>query len=640
METNNLKITFAMVDYFKSTLSTNSASADSFTKITKLSLQRGYIIDPSACGKDTESFLENYLNLKQINTKSTFYKTWSEVLEKNGAEIFIDQYLHYASTYGSNFQSTPYIVNDDRDANDNIVWSEYIFIQSLSVSDYFEKCYNALNTSIALSTDLVKDICEYICEYANCVNSDEFEKITNSIRDIKNKEAKRILMARFNIKPNNGNELFAYIYTKITGEPMIIKNSQTMRLIKSKVGEMLVNSRDNVLNDITDDDMKLLATVFYRYKPLFLSMKVGYMSKKINKIRKYAKKYHVPMKKQFFDDIINNILRLDMADLKSQIDANNNISIFKLITVLSSLRNTVIRLNSENEVYNLYRIRNGKSYIKQLQPAKISNESMDKLQYTMRVIMDKLKDMMKTKRGVVRFPDNIVLTCPTSEKSFVGDIPMNSYINLKDNFNFIGIYWKNEWGTYDYDLSALLDDGSNISWRSDFYQTNDCDSDNNLIYSGDMTSANPDATEILYCRGKMFDFNIFVNRYNGDPGTQFNLFYGSKYIRNLRSNYRVNEQDILFKATFKPEQQSFMAGRVMDNKLYFTNLSAGNSRISRHAISPKASAIAIGNKIKSSINLRELLLCLGFEEYDPSKHDKIDYDLSTPNKETIIDIFA
>ena len=53
-----------------------------------------------------------YVKEKKFNPNATFYKTIEDVTAKTRLELFIDQIFHYWSTYGTDFQGEPFIVND------------------------------------------------------------------------------------------------------------------------------------------------------------------------------------------------------------------------------------------------------------------------------------------------------------------------------------------------------------------------------------------------------------------------------------------------------------------------------------------------------------------------------------------------
>ena len=66
-------------------------------------------------------------------------------------------------------------------------------------------------------------------------------------------------------------------------------------------------------------------------------------------------------------------------------------------------------------------------------------------------------------------PSDVKYALPTSEKMFVGNIPTGTKF-LGDNLA-VGIYWENEWGATDLDLSAINIDGK-VGWNSSYNQNN------------------------------------------------------------------------------------------------------------------------------------------------------------------------
>jgi hypothetical protein len=124
----------------------------------------------------------------------------------------------------------------------------------------------------------------------------------------------------------------------------------------------------------------------------------------------------------------------------------------------------------------------------------------------------------------VKLPDNINFMVPKSEKSFIGNLPIGSYIPLTDKNAIIGINWKQADGARDLDLSYVDIDDKKTGWNSDY--TND---GNTIIYSGDMTLANPEATELLYAKeGKFLPGIVKVNLYNGNDNSKFKFFVATE----------------------------------------------------------------------------------------------------------------
>ena len=70
----------------------------------------GYVIVPGALwAKDR---IINYYNQEKLNgndLNKTFHKSWQKIKTSSRCELFIEQILHYMSTYGSDFQDEIYI---------------------------------------------------------------------------------------------------------------------------------------------------------------------------------------------------------------------------------------------------------------------------------------------------------------------------------------------------------------------------------------------------------------------------------------------------------------------------------------------------------------------------------------------------
>lgn len=570
--------------------------------VNEVSLKCGYIVHPSCC---TKSVYE-YFKAQAWNPNSTFYKTWQEVTSKTRFELFIDQVIHYASTYGTNFTESPCVPNFN---GIEVDYKTYTIIQPIDEKGLYEKCLSLIYSGIALQSDLVKTLCDYIINYKD---------FGLDIDSIKNREAQIYISCNTFIYPSNPESFFKCLVYKATGETMIIKNKELIR--KIKCGEFVC------FNDLSDDELKNLSKIFYRYKPLFLAFKqqLGWHDSNayaINKIRKYAKKHHEPMVIGFWESILNtkqpeNKIEEEVAKL------DNN---FKIIKLLQAIIERIFLIRDGGK--SMYIIRNGKSYLKN---KNYNPDMVHQLCITHDILYTKLINNLKSKACVVKFPKYLNLACPVSEKQFIGNIPYGSFYKMKKH-NFIGIYWRNEWGTYDFDLSYLNTTGK-IGWNSRYYSK-----DNDMIYSGDMTSADPEATEILYCEKECPDGLIYVNRFNGDPGSKYKLFFGSQEIESLHRNYMVDpnciELEEMMESSVGREQ---LIGYIKDSCVYFMDLTTGNSTVSRDS----EYLNILNRKVNTYISLKDVLIYAGFVEYDKNIHNECELDLTDLNKDTLINLFS
>jgi hypothetical protein len=128
-------------------------------------------------------------------------------------------------------------------------------------------------------------------------------------------------------------------------------------------------------------------------------------------------------------------------------------------------------------------------------------------------------------------------------KQIIGALPIGSYIDVKPEDNLIvGIYWKGEDGARDLDLSFTNIDGDTFSWCNSY-----TDEGNNIVYSGDMTSANPEAAEYLLFRDNMPNGVFMCNSFCAAPGSKYTFIVarlpeGESFDR----NHMVHPDDIIF----------------------------------------------------------------------------------------------
>jgi hypothetical protein len=275
------------------------------------------------------------------------------------------------------------------------------------------------------------------------------------------------------------------------------------------------------------------------------------------------------------------------------------------------------------------------------------------------MLHDKLVENLSTKKCAVKFPEKYNWTCPTSETNFIGNFPMGTSCELGQE-SIIGIYWRNEWGAHDFDLSYEGIDGTRISWNGDYYS-----GDKKIIYSGDITNATNGANEVIKFAGKEIPNGIVsVNRFNGVPGAKYRLYFG---IDNNPMFHRLGEEDMLNymvdpnKVSLEAEiEQGDMSqqtiGIVINGKFYFYSLSCGYDRIktalqtkimkdtgkqaymdARKESEDKLIKI-LERKNASLLSIKDTLLEAGFWE---ATDDDIDVlDLTTLDRNTIIDLFS
>ena len=528
-----------------------------------------------------------YVNEKKFNPNATFYKTIEDVMSKTRFELFIDQILHYYSTYGTDYKEKPFIINDTP-----IDISQTFFIDTILKEEVVERCQDMLYSGIALSQETIEN-CMIILE-------DNFE-----IERIKNKEALCIICAKNETYPQNAEDIVRVLVYKATGRTLLIKDKETLNLISHAS-----------LNDIIIpiELVEKLSEVFYRFKDIFITFKDNPKNRRtINKIRKLAKKNHKPFVPTLWSNVLSE--NKDISLIENKLDELNN---FRKISLL----NTILQNIYNNTKIKPYVIRNGKLWIEisdsnttspflvlqnilETPIEKIKESKLTYLQKVFDVIYQSLIRSIEKNKCEIFLPENLVVLAPTSEKNFMGEIPIYSYVELK-NDAIIGINWKGKEGANDLDISMIDSHGNKTGWNSNFY-----DIKKSFVYSGDMTSANPEATELLY-RKEESDVEgiVKVNPYNSKENAKYKVFFAQESISKLNSNYMVNPENIIYQYDDTISTEKIL-GVFADNKFIFCNFKLENKRISEQSITD-LQMIYLKQIHKHLLTLEQILTDAGF----------------------------
>lgn len=601
-------------------------------EITQQGMKNGYLFE-SACDYE---YAKAFLGSIDMKYNSTFYQTWSDVTNKSRLELLADQIIHYMTTYGTNFTMKEYVPNTYEGEPE---WTTYKVIKARTWHDLYAKCMDMLKSGIALKSETVKQLTDYIIAYSNHF------MVNPEVDSIKNREAMVILCDTLGILPKDGAKLFAHIFYKTTGKTMIVNNRETRKLIQNTMSwtdHVYTKNVVKIFNSLLDDNMIALASVFNRYKKLFLAFKTPQTSNVINKISRLSKKYHVPMTRGFWETVLeNNNMKEKFERIEAEAEKANN---FKLIQVMQAIREQVLTLSSDTP--NMYIIRNGKVFIKDTEYNEDKTIRLGRLSKIYNACENQLIKNLSTKKCAVKFPEHYSLACPTSEKNFIGDFPMGTSCKLGKE-SVIGIYWRNDWGTRDFDLSYESVDGTRISWCNDYYNTK-----NNIVYSGDITNAPDGANEVIkFVADDTINGIVSVNRYNGNPNSKYRLFFGTdndpKSFDGDMRKYMVDPNNIKLEAEINQGEMSQQSiGLVLNNEFYFYNLSCGYGAVKSAIRNTKKSSkecndeliTILNRRTMSAITLKDILLEAGF--WEATETDEEVLDLTQIDRGTLIELFS
>lgn len=427
----------------------------------------------------------------------TLIDSFATVTNLTKEEFYTIQILHYLTTYGTNF-TTPFVIGCDAAITqytpDETKALKITIIRAESASRSLERINELFATTVAPKTQNI----HYYRALAPLT--------TIAPEEVKSKELMIMMCTERGIKPSDPEMLFRYLVYRATNETLIIKNQQLITKIKSAMHNNSEYVR--LINSLTEDEMKALASIFYRYKPLFLAFKTPGTASVINRIRRLAVKYHKPQSTR----TIKNFVNLNKEEQKTIIARATNRELIKLYNALSVPSST-----------RAFQIRNGKIWVRETE-GKVSTNLFDKI-YAASDINIELRKRLRDYEGMtIYIPRGISYAVPYSEKQFSGAIPWGTAISATDEENAftIGVHWANDPDESGCDLDLHAHTlTEHFGWNSDYISV-----DGEIIYSGDMTNAPAPkgAAESFYINNVNEPVILTLNAFNAKANKQFQFF--------------------------------------------------------------------------------------------------------------------
>lgn len=505
-----------------------------FTKANKIATKFGYVLQSELCNE----FVLEYIQNKDFNPNTTFYKEWQDVLNKNRFEIFIDQItMYFTGDYTpNNFENTT-----------SFDFSKFNTFKVFSKSEIVTKITNMLYANIAYSTDTISKILELVKDFEISI---EFDLV-------KNKELKMFLYKETNTIPTNVEEFVRFLVFIKSGKTLLIKDKQTLNSVQTDI---------NISSYIYEFGIEKLASVYRRFKKLFLCMKKGNETV-INKLSKLAYTYKEPYQFKTIETLLSK-----ECDIKELNNVVSNISNFKKIAIIQE-----ILVRKSNTDIKPIRVRNGKLWIKNKTP-KYTNW----LNTVYIVAYKSLIDCLSKKAKTVSLPKDITLVLPTSEKVFVGNIPFGSYINTPNEDLIVGINRSAAYCEGYLDLSLLDSNGVKIGWNDRFKNQ-----DNTILFSGDITKpkGTSEVSECFYIKNPNTTMLVMVNDYSNIK-PNYKLYIAKQKINDLPKGYMVNKNDIVYSVdlNFEGGDKEQCIGILANCKYIFTKLITGDKIIADKSI--------------------------------------------------------
>ena len=559
----------------------------------------GFIIAPGALWAK-ERIIDYYKKekLDGNDLNKTFHKSWEKIKNSSRFELLIEQIRHYMSTYGSNFQDEIYIPQEVLNVPD--LKLKYKVIKSYTKDEMIEKCLGLLKSGIALLEDTIDELITILV--------DELDYEFTGKEGIRNKEAIVKIAEMYHVYPDNPSEFFRYVIYKTTNTTLLIKSPDLINLIKA--------SSYNPTKVFKEYGLVRLSEIFNRFKPLFLAYKAK-CPKTINRISKLSKKYHKPLVGNPLNEVTQKIL--SEKDAK-WLDNATPFALFKALSACYSRR--------EGQDSFVYRIRNGKSWVKENEIKGAVNA------FNYDFILKYLKNKYSMKGKKVFLPKKIDYALPTSEKMFVGNIPTGTRFSGKKLA--VGIYWQDDWGANDLDLSGL-NIGGKIGWNASYNQDG-----GNLMYSGDITSAPNGAVEYLYANKGLDEPTLVMNNvYSGQNDTGYKIIVGKG--DKIDKDYMMNPNKLFAEVKCNSVQSQTVLGIFMPNgegqSFVLLNFGAGQTRVSGNSKITNIATKALYQQWYKPLTFETIIKELGAEIVLESKEADLDFSLDNLEKDSFVKLF-
>ena len=609
--------------YTKSVLKMPQASVDNTIRALEYGI---FIKDLKPITDEQLRLLIDVYGLTELQLKSSFYKTWQEHDDRGEVGRFVDQMLHYIGTYCFGVCLEP---NDVELTEDDRVMKHFITIEVLEKKEIVNKLTNLFESGIALeSQDIDAAIAAFI-DYG----------LTNV--NLKNKEMMIRLARDYAIMPKDASYVIRIMYDIATDGAQYIKSRRALRAVEfalkqgdsryygferfeQKRKELLRQVSSVLVNAVAAYGIDELGKTFRQHKATWLVFR-KYMDKYdrslINKIKRASEKNHIKGHTETYATM----------DEKAFTKFVKNATIYQLVTII----NYFSRLETETD-YELYRVRNGLPFVKDVSNRKVADCSMRRA-----FVENEMRERYATKFADQKWylPKGLDVKMPTSMKNFVGEYPMyTSYEVDGDNQQLqFGIAWAGDHPHQhvDIDLHAVSANGNHIGWNSRHAS--------GMTHSGDMISVNAFglAAEYVKINRQIADDVILLNMSVYSSAKQLDKIHviiGDGKVDGEKLRSIQESKHILHRFVFNPAEvtngSTFAA--CVDNKIVLTNF-VTNSRIPNVELQ-SAMANSIQRSVDTSMSLVEFARIVGIDVVEEQVEDA--FDFTNVSRSDFTDLFA
>lgn len=476
---------------------------------------------------------------------NTFYKDFKTVLEKSRYDLFVDQVLHYASTYGRDSDSPQltYIPMQEINVPDvDVSRVKVTVIQLVADVTIAGLIDNALATIQRPSARIIKDMCPLL-DFA-----------TISVDDIRSFELVLLFLDKYQVVPGNARLWLRLVVYKLTAETMVVNSRRTCVAIQ-RAYQSSVQKQEFLLTMLEKANKPALAAIFLRYKNIFLAFKkCPGCAPIINRLRRMADTYHAPMS----DACLQNYIQLVLAGrLNEAEDIRNKLDNRDLVKLINAITLTVNTQDGDPRIFN---IRNGRAFCKENSGRALNRDERGALTLQLidlhRILRGRLKPTISGR--IFYIPQAIHYVVPCSEKQFSNNIPWGTKITMpRDLPVTVGVSWFNDNGApdgtqTDLDLHAFTPT-QHFGWNSQYVDRDR--SDATVVYSGDMTDAPlPNgAAEAFWVHKIQYKEPVIFNlsKFMGMPNQEYKVYFATTPNTDNFANAYTQDPNSLVMAPMK-----------------------------------------------------------------------------------------
>ena len=637
----------ATLNLFKAVPHVENENFPRYTLDNDKNLAHGFFVTERAfhacpCVADEKIFrvMKDEFGYNIFELNRGFYKSFQTVADSTPQKILLNKLMHYFSTYGAESlgifdRELVYVPNDALDLPADAKPVKITVIEAIDDAEIQTRAVKMIQSGAALAKDTIDSLADVI----------NFLGIKLNVDEVPNKEFAIRLCDMLNILPADPVQFLRLMIYRGAGSMLLIKNDETIAALKDSATDF----DDDFAKYIAANGLGKLASIFHRFKPLWLAFKPhsDYMRSTINKMRKLADRHHKPVKPKFLEHL-TSAATVNRDELNRELA---NVTTYKKVSLANAIR---YRLSAPESI--VYTIRNGKAFVDDYS-AGLKFDAQEILGAIVDSIVEDVRPNVDGKR--IYIPEHFNYAMPVSEKKFVGNIPYGSAYTFASNSVVVGVHWFNlvdDGGEERIDLDLHLNSATvDIGWHNDFGEENFINTaDRKIIFSGDMTDApiaKGGATEAFFVGESLKDDMLMVNlnhynHYADSKPVPFKLVLADVNQKRIDRKYLIDAHEIAFCVPGEISSGEMFLGFLNSDvdgakKFYFYSGSTGNRIVAVSDDVTDKIVAAMNVTFESRLSLNDVLARAGAVLEDVTADDcDINLDPAEVTKDTLIGLLA